>query len=101
MAAARTGNKLAGIVEALRATDYELDQPELKRIPAPYPQDHPRGQLLRHKRLIYWRRWPVGRWIASREALERVRTTWRDGMDLKRWFDQNVGESAYSKRISE
>ncbi|HEY3195929.1 MAG TPA: DUF2461 domain-containing protein, partial [Candidatus Dormibacteraeota bacterium] len=48
----RSGRKLAGIVEALRNKGYEIGGQELKRVPPPYRQDHPRGDLLRHKRLI-------------------------------------------------
>jgi hypothetical protein len=35
VAAGRSGNKLAAIVEALRANEYELSGPDLKRVPSP------------------------------------------------------------------
>jgi uncharacterized protein (TIGR02453 family) len=94
----RTGGRLASIVEELRGKGYDVEEPVLKRVPSPYPQDHARGELLRQKRLIYWRRWPVARWIASREALERVSEAWRDGDKLNKWLGQNVGESGRRER---
>jgi len=81
-----TGRELVAIVTRLRETNYEIGGLELKRVPPPHPQDHPRGELLRHKRLIYWRRWEVGPWIATAEARERVAQAWRDGAELNAWL---------------
>ena len=38
---------------------WRLDPPELKRIPAPHPQDHPQGDLLRRKGLVIWHDLPA------------------------------------------
>lgn len=81
----RSGKELVAIVEDLRTKGNDVSGQELKRVPPPYPQDHPRGDLLRHKRLIYWKRWPVGPWIATVRAKERVATAWRDGAALEAW----------------
>ena len=81
----RSGKELVGIVEALRKKGYDVSGQELKRVPPPYPQDHPRGELLRHKRLIYWKRWPAGPWIATARAKDRVAQAWRDGAPLEKW----------------
>jgi uncharacterized protein (TIGR02453 family) len=86
VAADRSGAALAKIVDTLRAGGYEIGGQELKRVPPPHPQDHPRGELLRHKRLIYWKRWPVGPWLATAEPRERVAQVWRDGAALNSWF---------------
>lgn len=86
----RTGSRLAEIVAGLRAKGYEIGGQELKRVPAPHGQDHPRADLLRHRRLIYWRRWEIGPWIATREPLERVGQVWRDGRDLTAWLAENL-----------
>jgi len=91
VAADSSGKKVVALVDALRAKGYELNEPELKRVPPPFGQDHPRGDLLRLKQLIYWRSWDAGRWIASAEALERVREAWRDGAALNAWFTKYVG----------
>ena len=90
VAADRPGEELAGIVAGLRDRGYEIGGQELKRVPPPHPRDHPRADLLRHKRLIYWRRWEVGPWIATREAEERVAAVWRDGKALTAWFTAHL-----------
>jgi uncharacterized protein (TIGR02453 family) len=90
VAADRTGKALVDIVAALRKKGYEVEGQDLKRVPAPYPQDHARADLLRHKRLFYWKRWPVEPWIATARARERVAQVWRDGADLERWMQKNV-----------
>ena len=81
----RSGTELVAIVAELRKNGYDVEGQELKRVPPPYPQDHPRGELLRHKRLIYWKRWPVGPWIATAKAKDRVAQAWRDGAALDAW----------------
>src|SRR5438105_1578063 len=90
IAADRSGKELVGIVAALRKKGYEVEGQELKRVPPPYPQDHPRADLLRHKRLFYWRRWPVEPWIATARARERVAQVWRDGKDLEAWMARHL-----------
>jgi uncharacterized protein (TIGR02453 family) len=90
VAADASGGKVVALVEALRDKGYEINEPELKRVPPPHGQDHPRGGLLRLKQLIYWRRWEAGPWIANSKALERVREAWRDGAALNAWFAKHV-----------
>lgn len=46
------GGELAKIVAGL---DARLHDADLKRVPAPYPADHPRGELLKRKGLNAWR----------------------------------------------
>ena len=87
----RSGRRLVEVVAELRRKGYDIGGLELKRVPPPYPQDHPRGELLRHKRLIYYRRWPLGPWIATPAARERVAEAWRDGSALNAWLDRYVG----------
>jgi len=94
VAAKGSGEKIAGIVAALRAKGYEVTGQELKRVPSPHSQDHPRGDLLKHKRLVYWRRWEIEPWIATAKARERVRQAWVDGRDLDRWLARHLGEDA-------
>ena len=91
VAAERSGRQLVAIVDALRKKGYEVEGKELKRVPSPWPQDHPRADLLKHKRLIYWKRWPSGPWIATAKARERVAEVWRDGADLDAWCAKHMG----------
>jgi len=90
VAADRTGKELAAIVAALQKKGYEIGGQELKRVPSPYPQDHPRAELLKHKRLIYWKTWPIGPWIAPPKVRERVAQAWRDGEALNRWCAKHM-----------
>ncbi len=92
VAAKASGEKLVAIVSALRAKGYEVAGQELKRVPPPHPQDHSRGDLLKHKRLIYWLRWPMEPWIARPEARERIAQAWRDGADLSKWLARHLAE---------
>jgi uncharacterized protein (TIGR02453 family) len=94
VAAKGSGEKLAAIVAALRAKGYEVAGQELKRVPSPHAQDHPRGDLLKHKRLIYWRRWAIEPWIATPKARERVTQAWVDGKELEGWLTRHLGEDA-------
>ena len=90
VAAEQSGGALTGIVAGLRKKGYDVEGQELKRVPPPYPQDHPRAQLLRHKRLIYWKRWPAEPWIATPKARDRVAQVWRDGADLEAWMRKHM-----------
>src|SRR5437899_5885194 len=85
IAADRSGQELVAIVSALRKKGYDVEGQELKRVAPPNPQDHPRADLLSHKRLIYWKRWPVEQWIATPQARDRVAEAWRVGADLNAW----------------
>jgi uncharacterized protein (TIGR02453 family) len=86
----RSGKQLVEIVGELRRKGYDVEGQELKRVPSPYPQDHPRADLLRHKRLIYWKRWPLGPWIATTKARDRVAQAWRDGAALDAWCKKHM-----------
>jgi uncharacterized protein (TIGR02453 family) len=90
IAAEKSGKDVVAHVAALRKKGYTVDGQELKRVPPPYPQDHPRGDLLRHKYLIYWKRWPVEPWIATPRARDKVAQVWRDGAALHAWFDKHL-----------
>src|ERR1700682_4620481 len=74
-----SGRKLVAILGALREKKYEVAGQELKRVPPPHAQDHPRGDLLRYKRMYYWQTWEAGPWIAAPGARERVAAAWRGG----------------------
>lgn len=52
--AAVDGPAGAELAEILAALGERMDPPELKRVPAPYARDHPRGALLQRKSLVFW-----------------------------------------------
>lgn len=90
IATERSGKELVAIVAALRKRGYEVEGQELKRVPPPYPQDHARADLLRHKRVFYWRRWPAEPWIATAKVREKVAQVWRDGQALEAWMHKYI-----------
>jgi len=52
IAADKTGKEIAGIVARLRKQGYEVGgHDDYKRVPRPYPADHPRAEFLRMKGL--------------------------------------------------
>jgi uncharacterized protein (TIGR02453 family) len=91
--AGKAGEKLATIVTALARGGYQVTEPSFKRVPAGYPADHPRGDLLRCKGLMASRNWKPGPWLQTVEAKERVRQAIKDSKPLTGWLDTQVGPS--------
>ena len=90
----RTGRKLEGIVDTLRRARIEVTAHDvLKTAPRGYPKDHPRIELLRHKGLIAWRQWPVGAWLGTRKAKDRIVDFLHAAVPLNDWLEKNVGPS--------
>jgi uncharacterized protein (TIGR02453 family) len=75
IAAEKSGGELVGIVAALRKKGYDVEGQELKRVPPPYPQDHP---------------WGVARGIAPARARDRVAEVWRAGAPLNSWLAKHL-----------
>jgi len=46
------GPRLAGLLQGAEAAGLRLWEPALKRVPSPWPQDHPQGRFLRMKGLV-------------------------------------------------
>lgn len=87
-----SGTGLADIVAALEAAGYQITAHDvLKTAPRGYPTDHPRIGLLRHKGLAMMKSWPVGAWLGTRTAKDRVVTTLRAAVPLGQWLDRHVG----------
>ncbi len=74
---AADGEKLVRIVSGLTKHGYGVSEPSLRRVPAGYPADHPRGDLLRRTSMMASRNWRPGPWLHTPEALARVRGAWR------------------------
>jgi uncharacterized protein (TIGR02453 family) len=94
----RTGGALARLVAAARQHGFEVGGSELKRAPQGFPVDHPRIELLRHKRLMVSRTWPVADWMHTPEAYDRVVEVWRAGEGINRWLERHVGAAAEPER---
>ncbi|TGD85843.1 DUF2461 domain-containing protein [Mycolicibacterium sp. CH28] len=88
----KSGAALAEIVAALHAGGYDIMAHEvLKTAPRGYPKDHPRIDLLRHKGIAMMKTWPVGAWLGTRKAKDRVVVTLRAGQPLHEWLARHVG----------
>ncbi|WP_164659935.1 TIGR02453 family protein [Tropicibacter sp. Alg240-R139] len=48
------GSELVEVIDDSTSKDFRLSEPELKRVPAPFDKEHPRGELLRRKSLTLW-----------------------------------------------
>jgi uncharacterized protein (TIGR02453 family) len=95
---AKEGEKLARLVAALVKDSYQVTEPSFKRVPAGYPADHPRGELLRCKGLMASRNWKPGPWLQTVEAEQRVREAIKASKPLTSWLDTNVGPSRLPAR---
>lgn len=87
-----TGAELAAIVADLHRAGYQTMAHEvLKTAPRGFPKDHPRIELLRHKGIAMMKSWPVGAWLGTRKAKDRVVTALRAAAPLNEWLDRHVG----------
>jgi uncharacterized protein (TIGR02453 family) len=88
------GRRATGFTRAVsRAATggLELPDPELKRAPKGYSPDHPRIELLRRRSLAVYRRDPIGPWLHTPEADERIRTGFAAARPLVKWLREHVG----------
>jgi uncharacterized protein (TIGR02453 family) len=88
----RSGVELVSIVDALRRGGYEVGAHEvLKSAPRGFPADHPRIDLLRHKGVVMSKSWPVGAWLGTRKAKDRVVTALEAARPLRDWLAEHGG----------
>ncbi len=88
---ARTGAELTKLVAAAGKAGLDISGHEvLKTAPRGYPKDHPRIELLRYKGLIAWREWPVGAWLGTKRAKDRVIAFFEASEPLDAWLTRNV-----------
>jgi uncharacterized protein (TIGR02453 family) len=88
----RTGPELEAILAALREGGASVGTHEmLKTAPKGFDKDHPRIELLRHKGLHASREWPVGAWLGTKKAKDRVVAFLESARPLAGWIDRNVG----------
>jgi uncharacterized protein (TIGR02453 family) len=87
-----SGGRLERLVTSLRADGYDVVAHDmLKTAPKGYPKDHPRIELLKYKGIALGKQWPVGAWLGSRKAKDRVVTVLRDARPLGDWLHTHVG----------
>ena len=92
------GPRLQAEVDRLTAAGWDIRGERLTRVPAGYPKDAERLELLRHKSLHAARTWEPVEWLHERRALEEVRTAWRDLRTLNAWLADNIGATTKEPR---
>jgi uncharacterized protein (TIGR02453 family) len=94
----RTGRALVALVAKARDAGIEVTaHGVLKTAPKGYPKDHPRIELLRHKGLVSWKQWPVGAWLGTGKAKDRVVEFLRASKPLNNWLEKRVGPSTLAE----
>jgi uncharacterized protein (DUF2461 family) len=96
-AAIDDGRKAASFEKAVKAAADEgltLTEPELKRAPRGYPEDHARIDRLRLKSATVSKRHPLGPWLHKPSADKLVRTQLDAARPLVKWLANHVGPSS-------
>jgi uncharacterized protein (TIGR02453 family) len=91
VAADSTGLPLGAIVAKLEKGGYGIGGEELKRVPAGWPQDHPRERLLRRKLLYVYKNFGLKPWLGSSAARKQIVKVFADAEPLNAWMKRNVG----------
>jgi uncharacterized protein (TIGR02453 family) len=86
-----SGKALEAIVDDLGGQGIEvLSRDALKSAPRGFDRDHPRADLLRRKGIAAWQGWPVGAWLGTAKAKDRVLGLWRAAEPLHSWLAQHT-----------
>jgi uncharacterized protein (TIGR02453 family) len=91
-AAGDAGEDLADLLADLTGQGLRPDGSELKRVPAPYPADHPRAGLLRRKGLSLWRDVEDRSLIASPDLSAACLDTFEALAPLYRWLAEALAD---------
>jgi hypothetical protein len=62
----------------------------VKTAPRGYDKDHPRIELLKLKGITMSKAWPVGGWLGTRKAKDRIVATLEAARPLNDWLAQHV-----------
>jgi uncharacterized protein (TIGR02453 family) len=85
-------------VSTAEAAGLKLVDPELKRMPRGFPNDHPRGERLRLKRITVFRRHPLEPWLHKPRCDELMSAQLEATAPLLRWLGNSVGPSTSPPR---
>ncbi|MEA2309232.1 MAG: hypothetical protein QOI65_1518 [Thermoleophilaceae bacterium] len=88
---------LARALTRARKAGLEPSPPELVRGPRGYPADHPRMDLLRHRRMVVLHRHPLRAWLHTPQAGTRIRAQLEAARPLVRWLQEHVGPTQSSR----
>ena len=93
------GPRLLAEVRRLTAAGYGIGGDRMTRAPTGFDVDDPeRADLLLHRSLHAYPGWEPTDWLHRREALDHVRTAWREFRPLNRWLADNVGVTSKPDR---
>ena len=87
------GPALADELARLRRGGWVIGGNPIKTRPPGYDKDHPRLELLRFRALSAHRDYGDQPWLATREALSRVRRGWRRLAPLNDWIATYLGSA--------
>ncbi len=85
-------------LKAARDGGLEIIEPELKRAPRGYPQQHPRIEHLRRKHLTVFRRHSLEPWLHEPACTQRITAELESTRPLVAWLAKHVGPSQLPKR---
>jgi uncharacterized protein (TIGR02453 family) len=82
----KKGAALEAILAKLAKAGLRIEGAELKRVPQPYAQDHPRAGLLRRKGLHVWRDVTDPAMVSDGRLFRETRATFETLAPLVRWL---------------
>ena len=85
------GPQLARVLTAAGRARLDVGAEQLSRVPAGYPKDHPRADLLRFKTLTVGREIGCPAWLATPRARNEIAKAWRTMAPVVDWLDTHVG----------
>lgn len=85
------GPALDRAVAGIAKKGFSIGGDTLTRVPAGYPKDHPRADLLRHKTLTARRELGFPDWLSTPRARAEIARQWRALTPLTAWLDTHVG----------
>ena len=94
----RRGEELRARVDALAASGLTIAGDLLATRPRGVAADHPRLELLRHKGLFAWQRWPGEQRLISPKLVSDVAAYWRTVTPLMEWLADHVGPTEQPRR---
>lgn len=100
-AAIDDSRRAAGFERAVAASEQaglSLTEPELKRAPRGYPNNHPRVNRLRLKSITVSHRHPLEPWLHQPRCDQLVGTELEAATPLVRWLAETVGPSTLPRR---
>ncbi len=82
-----SGNALEKTVAGLVKKGFRLDGDEYKRVPKPFEQDHPRGNLLRRKGITIWKHELSPKDMSDRKGISYCMKQYKIMMPIFQWLN--------------